>query len=159
MRFANLRISGPSRGSDIVFGLQNHPVRFDGTTPMPVFTTSDDTNLLYEDWGASQPVLFSHGWPLNGDTWDSQMQFLASNGFRVIALVCRSHGRSDQTWGGNHMDRYATDLAELIEYLDLSDAVLVGHSAGSGGVAHYVDKFGSSRVAKMALVSAVPPSC
>lgn len=124
---------------------------------MPFFTTSDDTNLFYKDWGAGQPVLFSHGWPLSGDAWDSQMQFLASNGFRVIAHDRRSHGRSDQTWDGNHMDRYATDLAELIEYLDLSDAVLVGHSTGGGEIAHYVGKFGSSRVAKVALVSAVPP--
>jgi non-heme chloroperoxidase len=124
---------------------------------MTTFTTTDGTNIFYKDWGTGQPVVFSHGWPLSGDAWDSQMQFLGSNGYRVIAHDRRSHGRSDQTWDGNHMDRYAADLAELIEHLDLQGAVLVGHSTGGGEIAHYVGTYGSARVAKMALVSAVPP--
>jgi non-heme chloroperoxidase len=124
---------------------------------MAYFTTTDGTQIFYKDWGQGQPVLFSHGWPLSGDAWDSQMQFLGSKGYRVIAHDRRSHGRSDQTWDGNHMDRYAADLSELIEFLDLKDVVLVGHSTGGGEIAHYVGTYGSARVAKMALVSAVPP--
>jgi non-heme chloroperoxidase len=124
---------------------------------MAFFTTSDGTSIFYKDWGHGQPLVFSHGWPLSSDAWESQMQFLGSNGFRVIAHDRRSHGRSDQTWDGNTMDRYAADLAELIEHLDLRDAVLIGHSTGGGEIARYVGAYGSARIAKMALVSAVPP--
>lgn len=124
---------------------------------MAFFTTSDGTALFFKDWGAGQPVLFSHGWPLSGDAWDGQMQFLGEHGFRVIAHDRRSHGRSAQTWDGNHMDRYADDLGELIEHLDLRDLILVGHSTGGGEVARYIGRHGTSRVAKVVLVGAVPP--
>jgi len=124
---------------------------------MATFTTRDGASIFYKDWGHGQPVVLSHGWPLSGDAWDSQMQFLGSNGFRVIAHDRRGHGRSDQTWDGNTMGQYASDLAELIEHLDLRDAVLVGHSTGGGEIARYVGVYGSARVAKMVLVSAVPP--
>jgi non-heme chloroperoxidase len=124
---------------------------------MPYFATADGTNIFYKDWGRGEPVLFSHGWPLSGDAWDSQMQFLGSNGYRVIAHDRRSHGRSDQTWTGNDMAHYAADLAGLIEHLDLHGVTLIGHSTGGGEIAHYVGTYGSARVARMVLVSAVPP--
>jgi non-heme chloroperoxidase len=124
---------------------------------MPFITTDDGTNIFYKDHGTGQPVLFSHGWPLSGDAWDGQMVFMGQNGFRVIAHDRRSHGRSDQTWDGNHMDRYADDLQSLITQLDLKDIILVGHSTGGGEITHYVGRHGTSRVAKMVLVGAVPP--
>jgi non-heme chloroperoxidase len=124
---------------------------------MTMFATQDGTNLFYKDWGAGPPVLFSHGWPLSADAWDAQMLFMGEHGFRVIAHDRRSHGRSDQTWDGNHMDRYADDLAELIEHLDLRDLVLIGHSTGGGEVARYIGRHGTSRVARVVLVGAVPP--
>ena len=118
---------------------------------------STDINLYYKDWGEGQPVVFSHGWPLNADAWESQMFFLASNGYRCIAHDRRGHGRSTQTWGGNDMDTYADDLAALFEELDLRDAVMVGHSTGGGEVARYIGRHGTGRVAGAVLVSAVPP--
>ncbi|WP_298553766.1 alpha/beta fold hydrolase [Streptomyces luteogriseus] len=124
---------------------------------MTTFTTSDGTELFYKDWGAGQPVVFSHGWPLNADAWDGQARLVAEHGFRAIAHDRRGHGRSGQTWQGNHMDRYADDLAELIEALDLTDAVLVGHSTGGGEVARYIGRHGTARVAKVVLLGAVPP--
>ena len=124
---------------------------------MTIFQMSDGTDLFFKDWGAGQPVLFSHGWPLTADAWDGQMQFLGENGFRVIAHDRRSHGRSGQTWDGNNMDRYADDLAELIDHLDLQDLILVGHSTGGGEVTRYIGRHGTSRVAKVVLVGAVPP--
>lgn len=124
---------------------------------MSSFTTTDGTRLFYKDWGAGQPILFAHGWPLSSDAWDQQMLFFSQNGFRVIAHDRRSHGRSDQTFGGNNMDQYADDLAELINALDLSDLILVGHSTGGGEVSHYVGRHGTARVAKVVLVGAVPP--
>lgn len=124
---------------------------------MAFITTKDGTKIFYKDWGKGQPVLFSHGWPLTGDAWDGQMQFIGSQGYRVIAHDRRSHGRSDQTWDGNHMDQYADDLAELIEFLDLKDLVMVGHSTGGGEVAHYLGRHGTKRVAKVVLLGAVPP--
>jgi len=124
---------------------------------MATITTTDGTEIFYKDWGAGQPVLFSHGWPLSSDAWDGQMVFMGQNGFRVIAHDRRSHGRSSQTWDGNHMDQYADDLAELIEALDLSDIILVGHSTGGGEVAHYIGRHGTGRVAKVLLTGAVPP--
>ncbi|MFJ4828324.1 alpha/beta fold hydrolase [Streptomyces sp. NPDC088747] len=124
---------------------------------MSTFTTSDGTDLYYKDWGTGQPVVFSHGWPLDADAWDGQLKLVADNGFRAVAHDRRGHGRSAQPWQGNNMDQYADDLAELIESLDLHDAVLVGHSTGGGEVARYIGRHGSARVAKAVLVGAVPP--
>jgi non-heme chloroperoxidase len=124
---------------------------------MATITMRDGTNLYYKDWGSGRPVVFSHGWPLNADSWEAQMLYLASNGYRCIAHDRRGHGRSDQPWDGNEMDTYADDLATLIEALDLSDAVLIGFSTGGGEVARYIGRHGTRRVAKAALVSAVPP--
>ena len=124
---------------------------------MSAITTRDGTKIFYKDWGSGQPVVFSHGWPLNADAWDDQSVFVASNGFRAIAHDRRGHGRSSQTWTGNDMDTYADDLAELIEALDLNDAILVGHSTGGGEVTRYIGRHGSSRVAKAVLLGAVAP--
>jgi non-heme chloroperoxidase len=120
-------------------------------------TTKDGTNIFYKDWGAGKPVVFSHGWPLNADSWDDQLRFVGANGYRAIAHDRRGHGRSSQTWDGNDMDTYAADLAALIEKLDLKDVVLVGHSTGGGEVARYIGRYGTSRVAKAVLVGAIPP--
>ena len=122
-------------------------------------TTKDGTRIFYKDWGPrdGQPIVFSHGWPLSADAWDAQMVFFANQGFRTIAHDRRSHGRSDQTWDNNNMDQYADDLADLIAALDLHDVVLVGHSTGGGEVTRYVGRHGTSRVAKLALIGAVPP--
>jgi non-heme chloroperoxidase len=124
---------------------------------MNTITTKDGTQLYFKDWGAGQPVVFSHGWPLNSDSWESQMFFLASHGYRVIAHDRRGHGRSSQPWNGNDMDTYADDLAALIETLDLKNAVLVGFSTGGGEVARYIGRHGTKRVAKAALIAAVTP--
>ncbi|MFC6644646.1 alpha/beta fold hydrolase [Granulicella cerasi] len=124
---------------------------------MSTLTLKDGTSLYYKDWGAGQPIVFSHGWPLNADAWDAQMLFFGERGYRVIAHDRRSHGRSSQTWDGNNMDTYADDLAELFETLDLRDAIMVGHSTGGGEVVRYIARHGSKRVAKTVLVSAVPP--
>ena len=120
-------------------------------------TTEDGTQIYFKDWGEGQPVVFSHGWPLNADAWESQMVFLAQNGYRTIAHDRRGHGRSSQPSGGNEMDTYADDLAALFEELDLHDAVMVGHSTGGGEVTRYIGRHGTSRVAKAVLVDAVPP--
>ena len=124
---------------------------------MSVITTKDGTQIYYKDWGKGQPVVFSHGWPLSADAWDSQMLFLGAHGYRVIAHDRRSHGRSSQTWDGNDMDTYADDLAALTTALDLKNAIHVGHSTGGGEVARYIGRHGTSRVAKAVLISAVPP--
>lgn len=124
---------------------------------MSAIVTEDGTQIYYKDWGEGQPVVFSHGWPLNSDSWEAQMLFLASRGYRCIAHDRRGHGRSSQPWNGNDMDTYADDLAELIERLGLKKFVLVGFSAGGGEVARYIGRHGTKRVAKAALISGVPP--
>lgn len=122
-------------------------------------TTQDGVQLYYKDWGPKdgQVVTFSHGWPLNSDSWESQMLFLADKGYRVIAHDRRGHGRSSQPWEGNDMDHYADDLATVITTLDLNDVTLVGFSTGGGEVARYIGRHGTDRVKKAALISAVPP--
>src|SRR5437773_9300171 len=124
---------------------------------MNTITTKDGTQIYFKDWGKGQPVVFSHGWPLSADDWDTQMLFFLKHGYRVIAHDRRGHGRSTQTSGGHDMDHYADDLAALTEQLDLRDAVHVGHSTGGGEVVHYLARHGESRVAKAVIISAVPP--
>ncbi len=126
---------------------------------MGTITTRDGVELYYKDWGprSGQPIVFCHGWPLNSDSWEAQMIFLAEQGYRCVAHDRRGHGRSSQPWEGNDMDHYADDLAQVIEQLDLKNAVLIGFSTGGGEVARYVGRHGTTRVAKLALVSAVPP--
>jgi non-heme chloroperoxidase len=124
---------------------------------MGTVNTADGTTIHYTDWGSGQPVVLSHGWPLNADSWEAQMLFLAQRGFRTVAHDRRGHGRSSQPWTGNDMDTYADDLAVLIEVLDLRDVVLVGFSTGGGEVVRYVARHGTGRVDRLALVSAVPP--
>lgn len=124
---------------------------------MGFVATKDGTQIYYKDWGRGTPVVFSHGWPLNSDSWENQMLFLAERGFRCIAHDRRGHGRSDQPWEGNEMNTYADDLAAVIEKLDLKGAALVGFSTGGGEVARYIGRHGTRRVAKAALIGAVPP--
>jgi non-heme chloroperoxidase len=124
---------------------------------MSTITTPDGTEIYYKDWGSGPVVTFSHGWPLSADAWDGQLLFLAQRGYRVIAHDRRGHGRSSQPSAGNDMNGYADDLAAVIEALDLHDATLVGHSTGGGEVARYIGRHGTERVAKAALISAVPP--
>jgi non-heme chloroperoxidase len=124
---------------------------------MGYITTSDSAQIFFKDWGSGPPIVLSHGWPLNSDSWEAQMLLLASNGFRCVAHDRRGHGRSSQTWNGNEMDTYADDLACVIDGLDLQDVTLVGFSTGGGEVARYIGRHGTSRVAKAVLVAAVPP--
>ncbi|MYM69258.1 alpha/beta fold hydrolase [Pseudoduganella sp. FT55W] len=122
-------------------------------------TTRDGVQIYYKDWGprTGQPVILSHGWPLSSDSWESAAFFLANNGFRVITHDRRGHGRSSQPWEGNDMDHYADDLAQVIEALDLNNIILAGFSTGGGEVARYVGRHGTKRIAKLGLISAVPP--
>jgi non-heme chloroperoxidase len=124
---------------------------------MNTITTKDGAQIYFKDWGKGQPVVFSHGWPLSADDWDTQMLFFLKHGYRVIAHDRRGHGRSTQDGGGHDMDHYADDLAALTAHLDLKGAVHVGHSTGGGEVVHYLARHGESRVAKAAIIAAVPP--
>jgi non-heme chloroperoxidase len=124
---------------------------------MATIKVKDGTEIYYKDWGKGQPIVFSHGWPLSADDWDGQMLYFGQLGYRVIAHDRRGHGRSGQTWDGNDMNTYADDLSELFEALDLKDAIMVGHSTGGGEVIRYLARHGSKRVAKAAIVSAIPP--
>lgn len=124
---------------------------------MPTVTTSDGVEIFYKDWGSGQPIVFSHGWPLSADDWDNQMLFFLGEGYRVIAHDRRGHGRSTQVGDGHDMDHYADDLAAVVQHLDLRDAIHVGHSTGGGEVVHYLARHGQERVAKAAIISAVPP--
>jgi len=133
--------------------------RLEGVLTMSTFTTTDNTNIFYKDWGPkdAQPIVFHHGWPLSADDWDNQMLYFLSKGYRVIAHDRRGHGRSDQTDTGNEMDTYAADVAELTSHLDLQNAVHIGHSTGGGEVVRYVARSKPGRVAKVILLGAVPP--
>ena len=124
---------------------------------MGTITIKDGVEIFYKDWGKGQPIVFSHGWPLSADDWDTQMLFFLKHGYRVIAHDRRGHGRSTQVGSGHDMDHYADDLAALTAHLDLKDAVHVGHSTGGGEVVHYLARHGESRVAKAVIISAVPP--
>ncbi len=124
---------------------------------MGTVTTTDGTEIFYKDWGSGQPVVFSHGWPLSSDDWDTQMMFFLLHGYRVVAADRRGHGRSAQVSEGHDMDHYADDLLAVVEHLDLHDAIHVGHSTGGGEVARYLARHGESRAAKAVLISSVPP--
>jgi non-heme chloroperoxidase len=142
-------------------GIESNTTNTTGTPGMNHVRTKDGTEIFFKDWGKGQPVVFSHGWPLSADDWDAQMFYFASRGFRCIAHDRRGHGRSTQTWDGNNMDTYADDLMDLVEKLDLKQAIHVGHSTGGGEVARYVGRHGAGRakgrIAKAVLIGAVPP--
>lgn len=124
---------------------------------MPTITTADGVEIFYKDWGSGQPIVFSHGWPLSSDDWDTQLLYFLSHGYRVVAHDRRGHGRSSQVADGHDMDHYADDLKVVVDHLDLSDAIHVGHSTGGGEVVHYLARHGEARAAKAALLCAVPP--
>ena len=124
---------------------------------MSFVKTKDGVDIFYKDWGKGQPIVFSHGWPLSSDDWDTQMLFFLNHGYRVIAHDRRGHGRSTQVGDGHDADHYADDLAAVVAHLDLKNAIHVGHSTGGGEVARYIGRHGQSRVSKAALISAVTP--
>ncbi|NMO52425.1 alpha/beta hydrolase [Actinoplanes sp. TBRC 11911] len=124
---------------------------------MPRINSNDGTEIYYKDWGSGQPIVFSHGWPLSSDDWDTQMMFFLQQGYRVVAADRRGHGRSEQVADGHDMDHYADDLAAVVNHLDLHDAIHVGHSTGGGEVTRYIARHGESRVARAVLISSVPP--
>src|SRR6188472_2329836 len=136
---------------------EQRTIRFHRRLSMPTIATADGTEIFYKDWGSGEPIVLSHGWPLSADDWDNQVLFFLERGYRVIAHDRRGHGRSEQTGGGHDMDHYADDLAAVTAHLDLRNAVHVGHSTGGGEVLHYIARHGESRVAKAAIISAVPP--
>ena len=137
----------------------SHSTQKQGAETMTFATTKDGTQIFYKDWGpkSAQPIVFHHGWPLSSDDWDAQMLFFLNHGYRVIAHDRRGHGRSSQTGEGHDMDHYADDLAAVTAHLDLKKAIHVGHSTGGGEVVHYLARHGESRVAKAAILCAVPP--
>jgi non-heme chloroperoxidase len=139
------------------YAVGSKPIASRGTKDMNSITTKDGVQIFYKDWGSGQPIVFSHGWPLSADDWDTQMMFFLSKGFRVIAHDRRGHGRSTQTADGHDMDHYADDLAAVTAHLNLKNAVHIGHSTGGGEVARYLGRHGETRVAKAVLLSAVPP--
>jgi len=154
----NVLISGAALAAGITLPMAAYAAQLkQGDKQVSTITTKDGTQIYYKDWGQGQPVVFSHGWPLSSDAWESQMFFLASNGFRAIGHDRRGHGRSSQPWDGNNMDTYADDLAQLFEKLDLRDAIMIGHSTGGGEVARYIGRHGTRRVAGAVLMGAVPP--
>ena len=124
---------------------------------MSFVTVKDGTQIYYKDWGKGQPIVFSHGWPLSADDWDTQMMFFLGHGYRVVAHDRRGHGRSSQTGEGHDMDHYSDDLAAVVAHLDLKNAIHVGHSTGGGEVTRYIARHGENRVAKAVLISSVPP--
>jgi non-heme chloroperoxidase len=124
---------------------------------MPTVTTNDGIEIFFKDWGSGPPLVFSHGWPLSADDWDTQLMFFLEQGYRVVAADRRGHGRSTQSSEGHDMDHYADDLAAVVEHLDLQDAVHIGHSTGGGEVVRYLARHGETRVAKAVLISSVPP--
>jgi non-heme chloroperoxidase len=124
---------------------------------MGTIATTDGIEIFYKDWGTGQPIVFSHGWPLSSDDWDSQLMFFLQQGYRVIAHDRRGHGRSTQTGDGHDMDHYADDLAAVTTHLDVQNAIHVGHSTGGGEVTRYIARHGEDRVAKAVLISSVPP--
>lgn len=124
---------------------------------MPTITTSDNVEIFYRDWGSGQPIVFSHGWPLSADDWDTFMLFFLRHGYRVIAHDRRGHGRSSHVADGHDMDHYADDLAAVVKHLDLHDAIHVGHSTGGGELVHYLARHGQDRAAHAVLISSVPP--
>ena len=128
-----------------------------GDKQMNTITTKDGVTIYYKDWGKGEPIVFSHGWPLSADDWDTQMMFFLNHGYRVIAHDRRGHGRSSQTGEGHDMDHYADDLAALTAQLDLKKAIHIGHSTGGGEIARYIGRHGESRVSKAVLISSVPP--
>ncbi len=137
--------------------IKNHITTTKEEIIMNTITTKDNTQIYYKDWGLGRPIVFSHGWPLNSDAWESQMGFLATNGYRCIAHDRRGHGRSSQPWNGNDMNTYADDLAKLIDTLDLKNATLIGHSTGGGEVARYIGRHGTSRIKSVVLMGSVTP--
>lgn len=133
----------------------NNPTQ--GTNGMSMITAKDGAQIFYKDWGRGPPLVFHHGWPLSSDDWDTQMLFFVQQGYRVVGIDRRGHGRSSQVSDGHDMDHYATDAAAVVEHLDLVNTIHIGHSTGGGEATRYVARHGKGRVAKLVLMAAVPP--